>query len=84
MECVLTPLVIPRIFSDMRYFTADSSSPAAVWAEAVRKCGFYLGIFGLDYGSPERDRPRVSNTELEFLTALEQRRLGRPKPHGSS
>ena len=46
-----------RTFTDMRHFTADSASPAAVCEEAVRKCGVYVGIFGFDYGSPVRDRP---------------------------
>jgi hypothetical protein len=64
---------------DMRYFTADERTPAAVCEAAVRDCGVYIGIFGLDYGSPVRDRPDISYTELEFLTALEEKqRRGLP------
>jgi hypothetical protein len=58
---------------DMRYFTADDRSPAQRCEDAVRACDVYVGLFGLDYGSPVRNRPEVSYTELEFLTALEEK-----------
>src|SRR6478735_2755123 len=69
MDAAVAAGVLP---SDMRYFTADDRSPAQLCEDAVRACGVYVGLFGLDYGSPVRDRPDVSYTELEFLTALEE------------
>src|SRR5688572_18522911 len=59
--------------SDMEFFPASDHPPADFCQAAVRACGIYVGIFGHDYGSRVRERPSLSYTELEFLTALEEK-----------
>src|SRR5438552_2625723 len=63
--------------SDMQFFPAADRPPAHVCQDAVRACQIYVGVFGHDYGSRVRERPDVSYTELEFLTAIEESRQGK-------
>jgi hypothetical protein len=54
---------------DMAGFAASGRPPAEVCMDTVRGCDVYLGVLGTRYGSPVRDKPKVSYTELEFDTA---------------
>ena len=57
--------------ADMAYFTARDTKPAQYCQDQVRACDVCVGLIGLRYGSPVRDQPRMSYTELEFDTATE-------------
>jgi hypothetical protein len=58
-----------HVIVDMADFPAADLPPAELCAERVRGCQVYVGILGTRYGSPVRDRPEVSYTELEFEAA---------------
>jgi hypothetical protein len=54
---------------DMRDFTARPHSPTRLDTEQLGQCSVYIGLLGLRYGSPARDFPGRSYTELEYETA---------------
>ena len=60
-----------HVIVDMADFPAADQAPARLCAERVRGCDVYVGMLGTRYGSPVRDMPEVSYTELEFDTATE-------------
>ena len=60
-----------HVIVDMADFPAADQPVAQLCAERVRGCQVYVGVLGTRYGSPVRDKPEVSYTELEFATATE-------------
>jgi tetratricopeptide (TPR) repeat protein len=60
-----------HVVVNMADFAAADQVPALVCAEFVRGCDVYVGVLGTRYGSPVRDQPEMSYTELEFETATE-------------
>jgi Domain of unknown function (DUF4062) len=60
-----------HVIVDMADFPAADRPAARLCADRVRSCSVYVGVLGTRYGSPVRDMPQVSYTELEFETATE-------------
>jgi hypothetical protein len=60
-----------HVIVDMADFPAADQVAAELCAGRVRGCDVYVGVLGSRYGSPVRDKPEVSYTELEFDTATE-------------
>ena len=60
-----------HVIVDMADFPAADGPAAELCRARVQGCGVYLGVLGTRYGSPVRDKPEVSYTELEFDTATE-------------
>ena len=60
-----------HVIVDMADFPAADQPAAELCAERVRGCHVYVGVLGTRYGSPVRDKPEVSYTELEFDAATE-------------
>lgn len=60
-----------HVIVDMADFPAADQAAAELCADRVRGCDVYVGVLGTRYGSPVRDKPEVSYTELEFDTATE-------------
>jgi hypothetical protein len=60
-----------HVIVDMADFPAADLPAARLCADRVRGCDVYVGVLGTRYGSPVRDMPEVSYTELEFDAATE-------------
>ena len=60
-----------HVIVDMADFPAADLPAAQLCADRVRGCDVYVGVLGTRYGSPVRDMPEVSYTELEFDAATE-------------
>jgi tetratricopeptide (TPR) repeat protein len=60
-----------HVIVDMADFPATDQPAAQVCIDRVLGCDVYVGVLGTRYGSPVRDKPEVSYSELEFDTATQ-------------
>jgi tetratricopeptide (TPR) repeat protein len=60
-----------HVIVDMADFPAADQPPAQLCRDRVRSCHVYVGMLGTRYGSPVRDEPGMSYTELEFEAATD-------------
>src|ERR1700730_2990083 len=58
-----------HVVVEMADFPAADQPAAQLCAERVRGCQVYVAVLGTRYGSPVRERPEISYTELEFEAA---------------
>jgi hypothetical protein len=58
-----------NVIVDVADFPAADQLPAQLVPTGFGGCEVYVGVLGTWYGSPVRDRPDVSYTELEFNAA---------------
>ena len=60
--------------TDMVYFAARDTSPAAYCVDLVAQSEVDVGVIGVRYGAPLRDRPDLWSTGLEFEAAVSRSR----------
>ncbi len=58
-----------HVIEGMAGFPASEQPSGSQCVERVRSCDVYVGVLGMRYGSPVRDRKDLSYTELEFEAA---------------
>jgi tetratricopeptide (TPR) repeat protein len=60
-----------HVVVDMADFPAADQPAIQLCIDRVQGCDVYVGVLGTRYGSPVKDKPEVSYTELEFDTATQ-------------
>jgi hypothetical protein len=60
-----------HVIVEMADLPAADQPAAELCRNRARRCDVYVGVLGTRYGSPVRDEPGMSYTELEFAAATE-------------